>query len=136
MQRRNVKVTILELDSYARLKKEIDRRYRRKPACSGASFYFRPGSPPPFDVNNTNFQFITETFETMFDVYIGTLKARKYQPYTEYFCLERDISLGRTKDGKQIYLPASERKYNTQIIGLPNSGKSRLLAHMIQLLPS
>ena len=63
--------------------KEIDRRYRRKPACSGASFYFRPGQPPPFEVNNTNFQFITETFETMFDVYISILKARKDQPYTE-----------------------------------------------------
>jgi len=62
---------------------EIDRRYRRKPACSGASFYNRPGQPPPFEVNDTNFQFITETFETMFDVYIGTLKARKDQPYTE-----------------------------------------------------
>ena len=62
---------------------EIDPRYRRKPACSGASFYFRPGQPPPFGVNDNDFQFITETFETMFDVYIDTVKARKDQPYTQ-----------------------------------------------------
>ena len=62
---------------------EIDPRYRRKPACSGASFYFRPGQPPPFGVNENDFQFITETFETMFDVYMDTVKARKDQPYTQ-----------------------------------------------------
>jgi hypothetical protein len=34
-------------------------------------------------VNENDFQFITETFETMFDVYMDTVKARKDQPYTQ-----------------------------------------------------
>jgi coproporphyrinogen III oxidase len=59
--------------------KEIDREWRRKPACVGVSFYGRPA----FQSTEKNFDLVTETFVDFVDVYMGLVEKHKDSPYTE-----------------------------------------------------
>ena len=59
--------------------KEIDRKWRRKPSCGGASFYGRP----PFPSTEKNFDLVTETFVNFVDVYMGLVEKHKDSPYTK-----------------------------------------------------
>jgi coproporphyrinogen III oxidase len=59
--------------------KEIDREWRRKPACVGVSFYGRPA----FQLTEKNFDLVTETFVGFVDVYMGLVEKHKDSPYTE-----------------------------------------------------
>jgi coproporphyrinogen III oxidase len=59
--------------------KEIVRRWRRKPACVGVSFYGRPA----FKSLEKNFDMVSETFVDFIDVYMGLVEKHKDSPYTE-----------------------------------------------------
>jgi coproporphyrinogen III oxidase len=59
--------------------KEIDREWRRKPACVGVSFYGRPA----FQSTEKNFDVVSETFVDFVDVYMGLVEKHKDSPYTE-----------------------------------------------------
>jgi len=58
---------------------EIDRKWRRKPSCGGASFYGRP----PFPSTEKNFDLVSETFVNFVDAYMGLVEKHKDSPYTE-----------------------------------------------------
>jgi coproporphyrinogen III oxidase len=58
---------------------EIDRRWRRKPACVGVSFYGRPALKSV----EKNFDLVAEVFVDFVDVYMGLVEKRKDSPYTE-----------------------------------------------------
>lgn len=58
---------------------EIDRKWRRKPACAGVSFYGRPA----FQSTEKNFDLISEAFVDFVDVYMRLIEKHKDSPYTE-----------------------------------------------------
>jgi coproporphyrinogen III oxidase len=58
---------------------EIDRKWRRKPACVGASFYGRPA----FQSTEKSFDLVSEVFVDFVDVYMGLVEKHKDSPYTE-----------------------------------------------------
>ncbi|RMF94495.1 MAG: coproporphyrinogen III oxidase [Candidatus Schekmanbacteria bacterium] len=59
--------------------KEIDRKWRRKPACVGVSFYGRP----LFFETEKNFDLVSEVFVNFVDKYMDLVEKRKDDPYTE-----------------------------------------------------
>ncbi len=59
--------------------KEIDRRWRRKPACVGVSFYGRP----LFFETEKNFDLVSETFVSFADKYMELVEKHKDSPYTQ-----------------------------------------------------
>jgi len=59
--------------------KEIVRKWRRKPACVGVSFYGRPA----FKSLDKNFDMVSETFLNFIDVYMGLVEKHKDSPFTE-----------------------------------------------------
>jgi hypothetical protein len=65
---------------------EIDRRYRRKPACVGVSFYGRPALPS----TEKNFDLVSEAFVEFVDVYMRLVEKRKGSPYTEKDVVAQD----------------------------------------------
>ena len=66
--------------------KEIDREWRRKPACVGVSFYGRPA----FQSTEKNFDLVSETFIDFVDVYMGLVEKHKDSPYTEKDVVAQD----------------------------------------------
>lgn len=58
---------------------EIKRKWRRKPACVGVSFYGRPA----FRSTEKNFDLVSEAFTDFMDVYMGLVEKHKDSPYTE-----------------------------------------------------
>jgi hypothetical protein len=65
---------------------EIVRKYRRKPACVGVSFYGRPALPS----TEKNFDLVSEVFVEFADVYMGLVEKRKDSPYTEKDVVAQD----------------------------------------------
>ena len=59
--------------------KETDRKWQRKPSCSGVSFYGRPA----FQSVEKNFDLVSETFVDFVDVYMGLVEKHKDSPYTK-----------------------------------------------------
>ena len=53
--------------------------YRRKVACIGGSFYLQP----MLKVTETNFEFMTEAYETFLDSYLTMAEKRADDPYTQ-----------------------------------------------------
>jgi len=58
---------------------EIDRTWRRKPACVGVSFYGRPAFPS----TEKSFDLVSEVFVGFVDAYMGLVEKHKDSPYTE-----------------------------------------------------
>jgi coproporphyrinogen III oxidase len=56
-----------------------DRRYRRKVACIGGSFYVQP----MLTVTEENFNFVTEAYETLLDSYLTLAEKRADDPFTD-----------------------------------------------------
>jgi len=56
-----------------------DRRYRRKVACIGGSFYLQP----MLGVTEENFSFVTEVYAALLDSYLTKAEERADDPYTE-----------------------------------------------------
>ena len=56
-----------------------DRRYRRKVACIGGSFYLQP----MLKVTDDNFSFVTEVYEALLDSYLTKAEERADDPYTQ-----------------------------------------------------
>lgn len=59
--------------------KEIDREWRRKPACVGVSFYGRP----LFMGTEKNFDIVSEVFVNFADTYMSLVEKHKDSPFTE-----------------------------------------------------
>jgi len=57
----------------------MDNSKRRKTEQVGGSFYMSP----LFSVNEENFNFLTEAYETMLNVYLDVVERRADEPYTE-----------------------------------------------------
>ncbi len=57
----------------------MDSSKRRKTEQVGGSFYLSP----LFSVNEENFNFLTEAYETMLNVYLDVVERRADEPYTE-----------------------------------------------------
>jgi len=66
--------------------KEIKRKWRRKPACVGVSFYGRP----PFQSTEKNFDLVSKAFVDFVDVYMGLVEKHKDSPYTESDVMAQD----------------------------------------------
>ncbi|MBI5375872.1 MAG: coproporphyrinogen III oxidase [Candidatus Schekmanbacteria bacterium] len=58
---------------------EIDRKWRRKPSCAGASFYGRPA----FAETEKNFDLVSDAFVSFTDAYLGEVEKHKNSPYTQ-----------------------------------------------------
>lgn len=56
-----------------------NRRYRRKVACIGGSFY----QQPLLTVTEENFRFVTEAYEALLDSYLTCAEKRADDPFTE-----------------------------------------------------
>ncbi len=63
-----------------------DRRYRRKVACIGGSFYVQP----MLTVTDENFRFVTEAYETLLDSYLTMAEKRADDPVTEEDIAKQD----------------------------------------------
>lgn len=57
---------------------EIKRKWRRLPACAGASLY----GPPALAANERNLEFVSSMFETVLDGYFATVERRRNSRYT------------------------------------------------------
>jgi len=66
--------------------REIDRKWRRKPACVGVSFYGRPA----FQSTEKNFDLVSEVFVDFVDAYMGLVEKHKDSPHTEKDVVAQD----------------------------------------------
>ena len=57
----------------------VDHRFRRRLACVGGSFF----GPNMMPVNEENFLFMTEAYDTFIDAYMTVLDRRKDDPFTD-----------------------------------------------------
>lgn len=64
----------------------VDHRYRRRLACVGGSFFGRN----MMAVNEENFLFMTEAYDTFIDAYMTVLEKRKDEPYTDEDVVAQD----------------------------------------------
>jgi coproporphyrinogen III oxidase len=85
-------------------------------ACVGLMFFV----PPMLEINEENFNLVTETFEAIFDSYIATLDKRKDQDFTEEDIAAQDDMRKRWMEDQFLHDPFAKNVIPYEVWSLAN----------------